>query len=59
MYKENILCGAKRLQNTKGSPVYPDIHVQSGRWFTTWQWVFDPQVPGHGFMHLFLMQALL
>lgn len=32
------------------------MHI--GKWFTTWQSEFCPQVPGHGSSHLFRIQAL-
>lgn len=46
------------LQYLNGSPVYPILQVQEGRWFTTWQSAFCPQVPGHGSWHLFRIHAL-
>lgn len=33
-------------------------HVQTGKWLTTWHSAFWLQVPGHGSLHLFIMQAL-
>lgn len=43
----------------KGSPIKPDIHEHIGLWFTTLQFEFNPQCPGHGSEHFWLMQALL
>ena len=45
------------LQYLNGSPVYPEKQVQDGKWLTTWQTAFWPQVPGQGSWHLFEMQA--
>lgn len=42
----------------KGSPVWPDIQLQIGLWFTTWHCALNPQVPGHGSWHFNPMQAL-
>lgn len=50
--------GGGWLQYVNGSPVYPGMQVQEGKWLTTWQLAFWPQVPGQGSWHLFLMQAL-
>lgn len=47
------------LHAVNGSPMYPVLHVQRGEWLTTWQLAFDAHVPGHGSIHLFLVQALL
>lgn len=41
-----------------GSPVYPGKQVQEGKWLMTWQFAFEPQVPGHGSMHLLRTHAL-
>ena len=35
------------------------MQVQIGMWFLTWHSALMPQVPGHGSIHLFLLQALL
>lgn len=45
-------------QRVNGSPVNPDLQVHIGLWFTTSQWVFKPHVPGQGFLHFKLIQAL-
>lgn len=50
--------GGIKLQYRKGSPVYPTMQVQEGRWFITWQLAFWPQVPGQGSLHLLFIQAL-
>jgi hypothetical protein len=41
-------CTGCGLQDLNGSPVYPGWQVQDGKWFTTWQPAFVPQVPGQG-----------
>lgn len=41
-----------------GSPVYPDLQVQIGLWFTTIHCALSPHVPGHGSMHFWLEQAM-
>lgn len=42
----------------KGSPVYLGGQLHMGLWLTTWHLAFSPQVPGHGSMHFWLIQAL-
>lgn len=41
----------------KGSPVYPEIQIQTGECFTTVQVVLDPQDPGQGSLHFSFWHA--
>lgn len=40
-----------------GSPVWPTGQTHIGVWLITWQLAFDPQDPGHGSLHFWLIQA--
>ena len=51
------LGGGMRVQAEVASPVYPWLQLQMGLWFLTEHWAFLPQVPGHGSLHFFCMQA--
>lgn len=55
----NLLHIGTGTQLVNASPEYPLGHVQDGVWLITVQIAFVPQDPGHGFLHLFLIQALL
>lgn len=44
--------------STKAFPFIPSGHLHIGMWLKTSQIAFEPQVPGQGSLHLFLIQAL-
>jgi len=45
--------------NLNGSPMNPGRQMQLGAWLTTRQSAFRPQVPGHGSLHFWFIQAKL
>lgn len=45
------------MHRTKGSPVNPGKQLHIGLWLTTLQIVLNPQEPGQGFTHFWLLQA--
>lgn len=48
-----------KLQEEKGSPEYPDKHMQLGVWLITAHSAFWPHVPGQGSTHFRLIHAKL
>lgn len=42
---------------TNGFPEYPTGQRHDTAWLTTWHWASLPQDPGHGSLHLLLIQA--
>lgn len=54
------LRGSGFVQETLGSPMYPDGQVQTGSWFSTLQKALVAQgsVTAQGLRHFLLMQAL-
>lgn len=46
------------VQRTNAFPANPWMQAQDGMWLITVHSAFWPQVPGHGSIHLFLIQAL-
>lgn len=50
--------GGGFLQATNGSPIYPWLHTQIGRWFATWQYALDPHSPGHGSTQCWFLHCL-
>lgn len=46
-------------QPVNGSPVYPDSQTQTGVWLMTLHWAYKPQLPGHGSLHFWFIQAWL
>lgn len=44
-------------QPMKGSPSYPEMQIQFGVWLTTLHSAKEPQTPGQGSLHFWLMQA--
>lgn len=46
-----------RIHRMKGSPVNPGKQLHMGLWLITLQIVLNPQEPGQGFTHFWLLQA--
>lgn len=51
--------GGMRLHCVNALPVKPSAQEQIDTCFMTWQLAFNPQEPGHGSLHFWLMQARL
>lgn len=46
-----------RMHPWNGSPTYPGRQVHKALWFTTLHTALEPQLPGQGSLHFWLMQA--
>lgn len=55
-YSLRLLPGST-WHSDNGFPIYPSKQLHNGEWLTTLQIALFPQVPGHGSLHLLLIQA--